>query len=128
MIIDYDAVINKLAADLDNRVMRHKLIASNVANVDTPGYTARDLKFHRILTDNMDGLQLKRTHEKHLGSGSGEIRHNEIVESPNPGRPDGNNVNIDEELLKLSENNIQYNVSIQLLTKKLKHIKDAMMK
>ncbi len=127
MIIDYDRVINKLAADMDNRVLRHTLIASNVANVDTPGYTAKDLNFHRILSDNMDGIQLKRTHDKHMDSGSGTILHNEIIEEPNPGRPDGNNVNIDDELLKLSENNIQYNVSVQLMSKKLRHIKEAIM-
>ncbi len=125
MIIDYEGVINRLAADLDNRVLQNKLIASNVANVDTPGYKSKDLKFHRILTDNMDEVQLKRTHVKHMGSGSGTVRHNEIVENPNPGRPDGNNVNIDEEMLKLAENNIKYNVAVQLMSKKLKHIKAA---
>jgi flagellar basal-body rod protein FlgB len=126
MIIDYDTVINRLAADLDNRVLRNQLIASNVANVDTPAYKAKDLKFHRILADTMDGVNMKRTHEKHLDERSGSVRHNEIVEKPNPGRPDGNNVNIDQELLNLSENNIQYNVSVQLISKKLKLLKEAL--
>jgi flagellar basal body rod protein FlgB len=81
MIIGDDAVVNKLAADLDMKVLRSKLIDSNIAN--------------------------------------------EVVESPVPGRPDGNNVNIDEEMLKLTENNIQYNVSVQLLSKRLRQINDA---
>jgi flagellar basal-body rod protein FlgB len=120
-------VINKLAADMDNRIKRHELIASNVANVDTPNYKAKDLKFDRILSDKMEGIRMKRTHEKHMDNSSGSVLNNEIVEDPNPGRPDGNNVNIDDELLKLSENNIQYNVSVQLMSKKLQHIKDAIM-
>lgn len=127
MIIDYDSVINRLAADLDNRVKRNQLIASNVANVDTPGYKARDLKFDRILADTMDGINMKRTDARHMGDSSGTARVNEVVEDPNPGRPDGNNVNIDQEMLNLTQNNIQYNVSVHLMSKKLKLIHDAIM-
>jgi flagellar basal body rod protein FlgB len=65
MIIGADAVVNKLAADIDIKVLRSKLIASNIAD--------------------------------------------EMVESPVPGRPERNNVNIDEEMLKMTKNNIQYN-------------------
>lgn len=131
MIIGDDAVVNKLAADLDMKVLRSKLIASNIANVDTPGYKAKDLKFHRILAENVEkgDLEIKRTHFKHITSAGttetpGSISY-EVVESPAPGRPDGNNVNIDEEMLKLTENNIQYNVSVQLLSKRLRQINDA---
>jgi flagellar basal-body rod protein FlgB len=125
MLINYTKVIDRLAADMDDRVMRNKLIASNVANVDTPGYKAKDVKFDRILADNMDEIKLKRTNVRHMDNGSGTIRHNEVLENPNPGRPDGNNVNVDDEMLKLTENNIQYNVAVTLMAKKLKHIKDA---
>jgi flagellar basal-body rod protein FlgB len=125
MLINYNKVIDRLAADMDDRVTRNKLIASNVANLDTPGYKAKDVKFERILADNMDEITMKRTHVKHMDNGSGTIRQNEIVENPNPGRPDGNNVNVDEEMLKLSENNIQYNVAVTLIAKKLQHIKTA---
>lgn len=127
MIIDYDSVINRLAADLDNRVKRNEIIASNVANVDTPGYKAKDLKFDRVLAESMDGINMKRTHDRHIVEGSGTIRVNEVVEDPNPGRPDGNNVNIDQELLNLTQNNIQYNVSVHLMSKKLKLIHEAIM-
>ena len=125
MIFNYDRVVNNLAADLDNRVSQQKVIASNIANIDTPNYKAKDLKFHRILSDNMDGLQMKRSHALHMTDGSGGIRHNELIESPTPGRPDGNNVNIDDEMLKMTENNIQYNVSVQMLSKQLKKIQEA---
>lgn len=127
MIIDYDSLINRLAADLDNRVRRNEIIASNVANVDTPGYKAKDLKFDRVLAETMDGISMKRTHGRHINEGSGTVRVNEIVESPNPGRPDGNNVNIDQELLNLTQNNVQYNVSVQLMSKKLRLIREAIM-
>jgi flagellar basal-body rod protein FlgB len=131
MIFGDDAVVNKLVADLDIKVLRSKLIASNIANVDTPGYKAKDLKFHSLLAENVGegDLKLKQTHFKHITSTGmtetpGSIS-DEVVESPVPGRPDGNNVNIDEEMLKLTENNIQYNVSVQLLSKRLRQISDA---
>ena len=128
MFINNDALTDKLAADLDLKVLRSQIVASNVANVDTPGYIGKDLKFDRILADSMEegNLRMKRTHVKHITpveTPSGIS--NEIIESPNPARPDGNNVNIDDEMLKLSEINIQYNVSVQLLSKRLRQIYDA---
>lgn len=126
MIVDYDKIINKLAADLDNRVLRSQLIASNVANVDTPGYKGKDLAFREVFQQSMDGIDMKRTHVKHISEGT-ELGTpgTTTVEDPSPGRPDGNNVNIDEEMLKLTENNIKYNVAVQLMSKKLRHIHEA---
>lgn len=125
-LTDYEQIVGNFKTDLDNLVMRSKLIASNIANVDTPGYTSKDLKFTKILEESMNTLKMKRTDFRHMGETPLENGlMNEIVENPNPGRPDGNNVDIDDEMLKLSENNIQYNVSVQLLSKKMRQISDA---
>jgi flagellar basal-body rod protein FlgB len=111
---------------MDKTVVESKLIASNVANVDTPGYKAKELKFDDMLKNQMGSLQLKMTHPKHMTDAPSVVPNGEIVENPNPGRPDGNNVNIDEEMLKLTKNNIQYNVAVQLLSKRTRYIKDAL--
>jgi flagellar basal-body rod protein FlgB len=127
MIINYNKIVDKLGAEMDTKVLQSKLIASNIANVDTPGYVSKYLKFDHVLKQNADELNIamKVTNPKHMTDGVSGILNNEIVENPNPGRPDGNNVNIDEEMLKLSENNIQYNVAVQLLAKHMAHIKDS---
>ncbi|MCP5107105.1 MAG: flagellar basal body rod protein FlgB [bacterium] len=125
MLINYETIVNKLGRELDTKVAKSELIASNIANIDTPGYKAKSLKFERVLSDEMGGLQLKKTHPKHMEGGAAGLKTNEVVESTSPGRPDGNNVNVDQEMLKLSKNNIQYNVAVQLLSKRLKHIKEA---
>jgi flagellar basal-body rod protein FlgB len=125
MILKYDKVMNLLADDLDVRVQNSKIIASNIANVDTPGYKAKELKFQQMLSDNMDGLQMKRTNVKHITDAPAGLQSAEISESSIAGRPDGNNVNIDEEMLKLTENNIKYNVAVQLLSKKMRQIQTA---
>lgn len=125
MLIDYETVVNKLAAELDAKVLKSKLIASNIANIDTPGYKSKDLQFEKVLNDEIGSLRLKVTNDKHMDDTPQGVKNGKIVENPNPGRPDGNNVNIDEELLKLTKNNIQYNVAVQLLAKRMSHIKDA---
>jgi flagellar basal-body rod protein FlgB len=125
MLINYEAVINKLVADLDIKVLKSNLIASNVANVDTPGYKSKSLEFEQMLDDEIGSLKLKTTNPKHMNELSGGVKDRKIVENPNPGRPDGNNVNIDEEMLKLTKNNIQYNIVVQLLSKRLKHLREA---
>ncbi|HLP47863.1 MAG TPA: flagellar basal body rod protein FlgB [Candidatus Deferrimicrobium sp.] len=127
MRINYEGLVDKLSAELDIKILQNKLIASNVANVDTPGYKAKDLKFANVLQDEMGNMHLKKTHPSHMESSTTGIKNNEIVEDPNPGRPDGNNVNIDDELLKLSKNNIQYSVAVQLLAKYLGQIRESIL-
>jgi flagellar basal-body rod protein FlgB len=125
MRINYETLVDKLAAELDTKVLQSKLIASNVANVDTPGYKSKDLKFANVLQDEMGNLHMKTTHPLHMEGITGDVKNNEIIEDPTPGRPDGNNVNIDDELLKLNRNNIQYTVAVQLLAKYLSMVKDT---
>ncbi len=127
MIIKYDGLINKVGAELDNKVLRGKLIASNIANVDTPGYKSKDVKFERVIQQEMGELNMKMTHHKHLNDGvtSGLIR-NEVVDDPTPGRPDGNNVNVDDQMLKMSKNNIQYNTAVTLLSRRMGQIKESL--
>ncbi len=82
---------------------RQQLIVSNMANVDTPGYHAKDLDFHtamkRVMNDG-DTAQLQPASREVEG----------LME-----RPDGNNVNIDRESLLLSETQIQYQLGVQLV-------------
>lgn len=126
MLIDYNTIVNKISAELDNKVVHNQLIASNIANVDTPGYKAKDLKFERVIKEELGHLGMKTTHPMHMKELAGGIVNNEVVSDPNPGRPDGNNVNIDDQMLKLTENNIQYNVAVQLLAKRFQHLKTAL--
>lgn len=81
---------------------RHKLITSNMANIDTPGYRTRDIDFH---------AQLRRA----LDSGADELAP---VSHAVPGliqRPDGNDVNLDRESLLLAETQMQYQLGVQVV-------------
>ena len=83
------------------RVSRQGLLAANVANADTPGYRRVDLRFEDRL--QRAATQLDARGARHLASA--EARHGgRLVRDRSPARIDGNNVNLDRELVQLSRN------------------------
>lgn len=117
-ILKLDRRVVPLQQELDRRVSRNQLIASNVANVDTPGYKAKDIDFAAIMAKETERLALRETNERHFPANGGENGLS-VKESEAVGRPDGNNVMIEEEMLKLAQNNIEYNVLVQFVSKYL---------
>jgi flagellar basal-body rod protein FlgB len=88
---------------LDEGAFRHQLIASNLANVDTPGYRTRDLRpFTGELQQAMAGEEINFSPMSRQLPG--------LIE-----RPDGNNVNVDRESLLLAENQLHFQVAVQFL-------------
>lgn len=82
---------------------RQQLIASNIANVDTPGYHTQDINFQAAMQQAMNE-----------GSGVQMMPATNEVEGL-PERPDGNNVNIDREGLLLGQTQLQYQMGVQLI-------------
>lgn len=121
-ILRLDRRIAPLQRELDLRVARNQAIAANVANVDTPGYKAKDVDFKQVLLQSSEQLDLRKTDERHisLGEGPSAIMTRESQATP---RPDGNNVQMEEEMLKLAQNNIEYNVLVQFVSKRLSGIR-----
>ncbi len=115
---------------LDESLKKQSVIASNIANANTPNYKAKELNFEeafkKALGDGEDNVSLKATDPRHFtDSNSLENLSTKVEISSAPARPDGNNVNLEKEMVKLTENNISYNLGIQLITKKLKDIRTA---
>lgn len=110
-----------LAKVLDLRSQRHSLIASNIANADTPGYHASALRFEDELMKIMSssrGLGLTRTDPHHLPVGGLERLRPEIITKRGMERIDGNTVDLEEELVSLSKNQIMYDALAQILKRK----------
>lgn len=130
----FGTTIELLGKTLDLRAKRHALISSNLANVETPGYTPSDLSFEAELKGALNkggtGRTPALTNARHIpikGSSAGiEQVQGSVVElsSKNMG-PDGNGVEMESEMGRMSENQIMYNASVQLLTKKFEGIKQA---
>ena len=126
-----DKTTQALAASLKYRQLRQELIASNIANAETPGYKAKKIDFEEALQRALDTDEqqtLKTTDSKHFNVGGGGFNNlqPEIYEDANGiVSPDGNTVDRDSEMAEMAENKIMYDASVQLLNKKLGLMKYA---
>ena len=120
-----DRTLKALATSLNMRQMRQELIASNVANAETPGYKAKRIDFEAALARALDidkQQSLLSNDEKHFNVGGGGFDNLEptIYNDANGIlSEDGNTVDRDAEMSKMAENKILYDASVQLLNKKL---------
>jgi flagellar basal-body rod protein FlgB len=111
MALIFDRLSGALSHSMDYRLIRNNMISSNLANLDTPGYTPVELKFEDQLQSYLVGdkpLGLATTDNKHFSLES-PIEQGE-VEFDAYALPDqkGNSVDMDHESAKLSENQVMY--------------------
>lgn len=119
MITDTDNSINLLGKMLDVSAIKHKVIANNIANINTPGYKKMEVSFaeqlEKVIKDTSankyDTFQPKVVVSK---DGTNETARN-----------DGNNVDMDKEVSSLMKNTLSYNIYTQLLAKKMELVKSA---
>lgn len=93
------AILAALGRQLNTAVAKQTVAASNLANLDTPGYRTRDVSFDDALADQLGSL--RRTSDKHLGQPETQAPPTAEVEGLQS-RRDGNNVQIDRELLAMT--------------------------
>ena len=116
---------------LDLRSLKHNVIVSNIANKDTPNYKAFDLIVEEELEKVMGTgkeLGLKKTHQGHLSGGTvggGAVKLKMDDTSQISLKRDGNTVDIDTEMAKLSENSLMYDSLAQIISRKFKGLKDV---
>jgi len=109
-----------LAKSLDARMARQKVIANNIANVETPGYHRKEVKFEESLADalNRSLLQGAKTNAKHFELGRprvGDVQF-EVIEPVDHTMSSGvNNVDIDFEMASLAENQIGFSYAMKML-------------
>jgi flagellar basal-body rod protein FlgB len=129
----FDDTTNLLARVLALRARKAEVIAGNLANIDTPGYRARQFDFEKQLRQALGeapgegALPLSRTDRRHLPlAGSLEGVRPVVTEQQNDlAGFDGNTVDLDREMAALAENSVSYNAAIEMLRKKLGILKNA---
>jgi flagellar basal-body rod protein FlgB len=95
------ALLTALGRHMTNAIARQSSAASNLANLDTPGYKTRDVSFDDVLDEHLGSNALATTHQKHLQGVEGQPGSvSEIDDLPT--RRDGNNVQLDRELLNMT--------------------------
>ncbi len=128
--IDSALQFNQTALSL--RSARQELIASNIANADTPNYKAKDIDFAKALQGAMSGntanLPLATTSPSHLGSATGESVMGAPVMYRNALQPsaDGNTVDMDVERAQFADNALRYEASVTFVSSKVKDVLAAL--
>lgn len=113
---------------LDATWLRNEAITQNIANVDTPNYKRKTVKFEEYLSDALDkdrkNSAAVQTNQNVAGSEVDKI--NPVITTDNSSlstRLDGNNVDIESEMASLAKNALQYNTLIQSMSKKFSMLK-----
>ncbi|WP_275407227.1 flagellar basal body rod protein FlgB [Cellulomonas chitinilytica] len=101
-----------LNSALDGLALRQRVIADNVANINTPDFHAKKVEFEDAL-------------KKAVGHGSGAAAAT-TARSLEPTREDGNNVNLDEETLLNVDTNLRYQLATQAVSGQFSTIRAAM--
>lgn len=126
----FDTTMNLLQKVLDLRSRNQEIISSNIANAETPGFSAVSFEFEQQLRQALQRGELRPvvTQPGHIGIRPGDIAQVEgrVVRHPDRrGIGDGNSVSVDQEMVRLSENQIMYEAAITMLNKKLALLKYA---
>jgi flagellar basal-body rod protein FlgB len=104
---------------LDASSLRSKVMANNIANINTKGYKKYTVSFEEKLNKSVDELNLKTTDSRHIkdGTAKGDI---ELVQDTSSSlREDGNNVDIDNEMANQAANTLMYNALITQVNSRL---------
>ena len=112
------------------RSKRAELIASNLANADTPGYQARDIDFKAVLKQaksSGSSTVMKTTHPAHIQADQTIAGQPAEITYRTPLQPsvDGNTVDTQLEKASFSENALQYQTSVRFLSGKIKSLRSA---
>lgn len=101
---------------------RHRVLASNVANADTPGYKAKDVAFGNLLKKE---VKMITTDAKHLGGGGQEEVSGQLQERTTPSWNDKNNVELNVEVARMTENALTHDAALKILSTKIRMYKNA---
>ncbi len=128
----FDKNLTLIDRALGLQARRNSLIASNIANRETPGYRAQDLVFEKQLTNALHSDQpgpLNTSNSRHFDGIEREpleLVEGEQINSFNPDpRMDGNTVDLDKEMAKLAENQLMHQMSIRAANWKFRMLKSA---
>lgn len=125
----FDSNTQLLEKVLDLRAKKQEVISANIANAETPGYAATRFDFEKELKMAVSNNQnLITTHTDHMSTNVknfDDIKGHYSTKEDTRGIGDKNSVSVRDEMLALSENQLLYEASTQLLNKKLGMLKYA---
>ena len=122
-----DPMLGVMTVVLDGLSKQQKVISNNIANIDTPGFLAKEVPFKERLNvalQSRDTLALARTDHDHLMLSPAFDAVTQVVERQGTiPRVDGNTVDINREMVDLVEASLKYRAVAQLASKRLSLLK-----
>jgi flagellar basal-body rod protein FlgB len=120
----FGGAVDHLVRGLEYASARHEVLARNIANLETPGYQARDLVFDDALAPARPsapgGPAITLT-----ASGPADRQPRLVAAGDAAAGPDGNDVSLDRQMARLSENTLFHNALVQILAGQFNTLKQA---
>jgi len=131
MAISFDKALGVHPQAMLIRSQRAELIATNIANADTPGYKAKDIDFASALkaarSTQQSGNSMVTTDANHIAGGTRSVGGSALFRMPNQtDTGDGNSVDIQVERNLYTQNAMEYQASLQFLSGRFKGLNKAL--
>ncbi len=133
MPISFDSALGIHQQALSLRTTRTEMLASNIANADTPGYKAIDIDFKSALQASVDKDHqfhstptLRTTNARHIQLDTTQANVETLYRVPNQSALDGNTVDEQLEKSAFAENALRYQASLEFLSSKFKGMISAL--
>jgi len=128
-------LLDLVKRDLDAVVLRHNVIADNIANADTPNFKRAEVSFESELKRALDSEKepeypTKMTHEKHIPFQEvidyKKVKPRVSIEYDTFYRNDKNGVDIDKEMVDFTKNAMRYNLLVEMYNRNLRKLEMVM--
>ena len=126
--MEIDSILGIHGAALLARGRRAEILASNLANADTPNYKARDIDFAELMRADLgaSSAHMMKTDVRHLDAGSDRYLGAEVMyRQPSQPSLDGNTVDTQIEQAEFMKNALQYQTSLELLNRRIAGLRTA---
>lgn len=111
-VIQLDGIVGVLQFAVDGLAQEQQAIAGNLANANTPGYTAQQVDFQSSLQQALDSP----------GGGTAQVV---VSDTTDPPGTDGNNVDTSDQLADAEQASLQYQTMVEMLNAQFSLVKDA---
>ncbi|MEY4718529.1 MAG: flagellar basal body rod protein FlgB [Pseudomonadota bacterium] len=127
MSINFERALGIHPQALALREKRSEILATNLANADTPDYKARDLDFKTVLQNSLSSSsnRLEQTQSKHLAPPNALLGGELLYRNPTQPSLDGNTVEEHVEQAKYAQNAVQYQASLEFINNKFSGLMSA---
>ena len=126
----FSSTLDVLHKTLDLRQQRHTVLASNIANAETPGFIAKDVRFEEALraaATPPPPPPLRQTHPEHMPhiqpTSLRDVQGTLVVTPSDDVGRDFNTVSIDQEMARVATNTLHYNASAEVLSRAFDQLK-----